>query len=89
MRIKLHLNNARGAYLVKESFDGCHGCAFMDSSHRVCDSIGDYLVSAHYDLKVDCTETLGGCKMPMKILVKDTPEGIMSYLIGKESGDYE
>ena len=89
MKVILHVPNARGIYLVKEGFDGCRGCAFYKASHQVCDSIGGYLVEEYPDAPTERGQNLGGCLMPHRLLVEDTPEGIMNYLAYKENEDYD
>ena len=74
-------------YLVKENYDGCDGCAFRNEPHRVCDNEVELAVNEKFS---DLQEpNLGGCRMVRHVLVENTPENVLKYLIKNENTEYD
>ena len=83
----MNVTIGRYKFIVKDSFNGCHGCFYADEPVSVCYEVG---CDIEHQLPAEMMEKeLGGCKLMNHVLIEDNQESILKYLIYKENGEYD
>lgn len=65
-------------FLVKESYDMCHGCFYENEPVAVCQDVRG-------DIEPQLDSSLfhgiyGGCRLEKHILIRNTPQDVLTYL---------
>lgn len=83
----MNITIGRYKFIVKDSFNGCHGCFYADEPVSVCHKVGGDI---KHQLPAELFHAdLGGCKFIDHVLIEDNQESILKYLIQKENGEYD
>jgi len=65
-------------FLVKESYDMCHGCFYVKEPTAVCNDLRHDIANQIEESSFN--RQMGGCQLENHILIRNTPQGVLTYL---------